>query len=136
MSKKKYKGIDLFCGIGGFRLAMEDNEVECVFSSDNDKFAQETYHANFGEIPEGDIKKIEAKDIPPFDILAAGFPCQPFSIAGYRKGFEDDRGNMFFQIMRLVDEMADNKNNFSNLSKLREEAAGLISFAENVKNCW
>ena len=59
MAKKKYKGIDLFCGIGGFRLAMEDNNVECVFSSDNDKFAQETYYANFGEIPQGDIKKIE-----------------------------------------------------------------------------
>ena len=56
MPKKKYKGIDLFCGIGGFRLAMNDNDVECVFSSDNDKFAQETYKANFGEVPQGDIK--------------------------------------------------------------------------------
>lgn len=61
MAKKKYKGIDLFCGIGGFRLAMEDNNVMCVFSSDNDKFAQETYQANFGEIPEGDKKKLRPK---------------------------------------------------------------------------
>ena len=61
MAKKKYKGIDLFCGICGFRLAMEDNNVKCVFSSDNDKFAQETYYANFGEVPEGDIKKNRSK---------------------------------------------------------------------------
>ena len=64
--KKKWRGIDLFCGIGGFRLAMKDAGVECVFSSDNDKFAQETYFANFGEVPQGDIKKIEAKDIPSY----------------------------------------------------------------------
>lgn len=72
---QKYKGIDLFCGIGGFRLAMKSNNVKCVFSSDNDKFAQQTYEANFHEIPTGDIKTVEAKDIPHFDILTAGFPC-------------------------------------------------------------
>jgi len=104
MSKKKYKGIDLFCGIGGFRLAMEENNVECVFSSDNDKFAQETYNANFGEVPQGDIKKIEAKDIPHFDILAAGFPCQPFSYAGEKQGFNDEiRGTLFFDICRILE---------------------------------
>ena len=104
MSKKKLKGIDLFCGIGGFRLAMEDAGVECVFSSDNDKFAQETYYANFGEVPQGDIKKIEAKDIPPFDILAAGFPCQPFSYAGEKQGFSDEtRGTLFFDICRILE---------------------------------
>ena len=64
MAKKKYKGIDLFCGIGGFRLAMEDNNVMCVFSSDNDKFAQQTYEANFHEIPTGDIKAVNEKNIP------------------------------------------------------------------------
>ena len=67
--KKKYKGIDLFCGIGGFRLAMKSNDVKCVFSSDNDRFAQQTYEANFHEIPTGDIKAIEAKDIPHFDMV-------------------------------------------------------------------
>lgn len=104
MSKKKLKGIDLFCGIGGFRLAMEDAGVECVFSSDNDKFAQETYYANFGEVPQGDIKKIEAKDIPPFDILAAGFPCQPFSYADEKQGFNDEiRGTLFFDICRILE---------------------------------
>ncbi len=102
--KKKIRGIDLFCGIGGFRLAMEDAGVDCVFSSDNDKFAQETYFANFGEVPQGDIKKIKAKDIPPFELLAAGFPCQPFSYAGEKQGFNDEtRGTLFFDICRILE---------------------------------
>lgn len=97
------RGIDLFCGIGGFRLAMIDNNVECVFSSDIDKFAQKTYEANFHEIPTGDITKVAAEDIPSFDILTAGFPCQPFSYAGEKKGFEDTtRGTLFFDICRIL----------------------------------
>lgn len=102
-TSKKYTGIDLFCGIGGFRLAMEENNVSCVFSSDIDLFAQQTYCANFGELPNGDITKIKAKDIPPFDILTAGFPCQPFSYAGLCAGFEDQtRGTLFFDICRIL----------------------------------
>ena len=103
-NKKKYlRGIDLFCGIGGFRLAMERNGIECVFSSDIDLYAQKTYEANFNDIPFGDITKIEAKDIPPFDILTAGFPCQPFSYAGQGMGFEDEtRGTLFFDICRIL----------------------------------
>ena len=102
--KKKYKGIDLFCGIGGFRLAMKRNNVKCVFSSDNDKFAQQTYEANFHEIPTGDIKAVEAKDIPHFDILTAGFPCQPFSYAGEKQGFNDEvRGTLFFDVCRILE---------------------------------
>ena len=102
--KKKYTGIDLFCGIGGFRLAMEDCGVDCVFSSDIDSFAQQTYNANFHEIPSGDITKIAAKDIPHFNILTAGFPCQPFSYAGEKKGFEDTtRGTLFFDICRILE---------------------------------
>ena len=100
--KKKYKGIDLFCGIGGFRLAMNSSQVECVFSSDNDKFAQQTYEANFHEVPTGDIKAVDEKDIPKFDILTAGFPCQPFSSMGELKGFEDTRGTLFFRIVELI----------------------------------
>lgn len=103
-SSDALKGIDLFCGIGGFRLAMQDNNVECVFSSDIDKFAQQTYEANFHEVPTGDITKVAAKDIPSFDILAAGFPCQPFSYAGEKKGFEDTtRGTLFFEICRILE---------------------------------
>ena len=94
-----YKGIDLFCGIGGFRIAMNENNVECVFSSDNDKFAQETYYANFHEMPTGDIKSVEAKDIPPFDILTAGFPCQPFSLSASSESF---LGFCFASLARLT----------------------------------
>lgn len=98
-----YKGIDLFCGIGGFRLAMQDNNIECVFSSDIDKFAQDTYRANFNETPVGDITKVKTKDIPKFDLLTAGFPCQPFSYAGEKKGFEDTtHGTLFFHIYRIL----------------------------------
>lgn len=102
--RKKYKGIDLFCGIGGFRLAMNSSQVECVFSSDNDKFAQQTYEANFHEVPTGDIKAVNEKDIPSFDILTAGFPCQPFSYAGEKQGFNDEvRGTLFFDVCRILE---------------------------------
>ena len=104
MKEKAYTGIDLFCGIGGFRLAMQENNVSCIFSSDNDKFAQQTYEANFKEIPTGDIKAVEARDIPHFDILTAGFPCQPFSYAGEKQGFNDEvRGTLFFDVCRILE---------------------------------
>lgn len=100
----KIKAIDLFCGIGGFRLAMESNQIDCVFSSDIDKFAQETYRANFNETPIGDIKAVDVKDIPSFDMLTAGFPCQPFSYAGEKAGFKDEtRGTLFFDICRILE---------------------------------
>jgi len=105
--------IDLFCGIGGFRMAFERAGCRCVFSCDRDKFARKTYAANFGEEPAGDITQIDAADIPDHDILCAGFPCQPFSIAGVSKklslgrqhGFAcPDQGNMFFEIVRVLRE--------------------------------
>lgn len=94
--------IDLFCGIGGFRLALEAVGAKCVFSCDKDRQARLTYEANFKEVPAGDITKIEAGSIPDFNILCAGFPCQPFSIAGKQRGFKDTRGTLFFEIMRIV----------------------------------
>ena len=82
---RKLKFIDLFAGIGGTRLAFEKAGCECVFSSEWDKFAQQTYEANFGEKPKGDIREIPSSEIPNHDILVAGFPCQPFSISGVSK---------------------------------------------------
>ncbi|MBR4027130.1 MAG: DNA cytosine methyltransferase, partial [Lachnospiraceae bacterium] len=99
-----FRFIDLFCGLGGFRLAFEKAGGECVFSSDIDEAVQKTYAMNFGEVPHGDITKIEARDIPNHDILCAGFPCQPFSTAGRRLGFEDTRGTLFFEVARILKE--------------------------------
>lgn len=101
-SLNKFKFIDLFCGIGGFRIALESFGAQCVFSSDSDKDCQKVYELNFGEKPIGDIKKIKNKDVPNHDILCAGFPCQPFSISGKQKGFKDDRGNLFFDIAKII----------------------------------
>jgi DNA (cytosine-5)-methyltransferase 1 len=104
--------IDLFCGIGGFRIAFEKVGGQCVFSSDYDTFSQQTYEANFGEKPHGDIHSVAVADIPAHDILCAGFPCQPFSIAGVSKklslglkhGFDDvKQGNLFFSIADILD---------------------------------
>lgn len=108
---KKFTFIDLFAGIGGIRLALERAGGKCVFSCEIDPFCQKTYEANFGEKPAGDIRKVDAASIPDHDLLAAGFPCQPFSIAGVSKktslgrkhGFEDEvQGNLFFEIERII----------------------------------
>ena len=101
-----YKFIDLFCGIGGFHLALSSFGASCVFASDIDYYAQTSYQKNFGIVPYGDITKIIVKDIPHHDILCAGFPCQPFSISGNRKGFDDDqgRGKLFFNIIAIIHE--------------------------------
>jgi DNA (cytosine-5)-methyltransferase 1 len=96
------KFIDLFSGIGGFRLALEKFNHKCVFSADFNKYACDTYEKNFNEYPLIDIQKYSEKKIPDHDILCAGFPCQPFSIAGKRKGFEDTRGTLFFDIARIL----------------------------------
>ncbi len=94
--------IDLFAGIGGIRLGFESLGAKCVFSSEFDTNVQKTYEANFWEIPHWDITKIKEKEIPSHDILLWGFPCQAFSIAGHRKGFEDTRGTLFFDVARII----------------------------------
>ena len=105
---EKIKFIDLFCGIGGFRVAMDEacreNNIipDCVFSSDIDPFCQDSYETNFGHRPTGDITKIDPDTIPFHDILYGGFPCQPFSIMGDMKGFEDTRGTLFFHIANII----------------------------------
>ena len=103
-TKPKFKFIDLFAGIGGFRLAMQNIGGKCVFTSEWDEQAKKTYQANFGEIPFGDITKERTKKFIPdnFDVLCAGFPCQAFSIAGRRGGFEDTRGTLFFDVAEII----------------------------------
>lgn len=98
-----YKMIDLFAGIGGTRLGFQlTGRTKSVFSSEIDKYAAKTYYANFGDKPFGDITQINEKDIPDHDILVGGFPCQAFSQAGLKKGFEDTRGTLFFEIARIL----------------------------------
>lgn len=99
---RKFNFIDLFAGIGGIRLGFESVGGKCVFSSEWDLFAQETYEANFGERPSGDITKINPEAIPNHDILLGGFPCQAFSICGNQKGFADTRGTLFFNIKEIL----------------------------------
>lgn len=101
----KIRFIDLFAGIGGIRLGFEghSHNTECVYSSEWDKFAQKTYKANFGVIPDGDITKVSASSIPDFDVLLAGFPCQPFSSIGKREGFANEtQGTLFFDVLRIL----------------------------------
>lgn len=109
--------IDLFAGLGGFRIALESLGAKCIYSNEWDSDAQEVYSNNFSEIPEGDITKIDENSIPEHDILCAGFPCQAFSISGKQKGFEDSRGTLFFDVARIV--------------KAKKPK---IVFMENVKN--
>lgn len=100
----KFTFTDLFAGIGGFRIAFQDLGGECIFTSEWDKYCQLTYEENFGEVPQGDITKVNEKKIKGHTILTAGFPCQAFSIAGKRGGFSDTRGTLFFDVARIIKE--------------------------------
>jgi DNA (cytosine-5)-methyltransferase 1 len=102
ISTNKIRFIDLFAGLGGFRIALENSGAECVFSSEWDKYAGLTYQHNFKEFPNGDITKIVANQVPKHNIICAGFPCQAFSISGKQLGFDDTRGTLFFDIARIA----------------------------------
>ncbi len=112
-----YTFIDLFAGLGGFRIALESLGARCVYSNEWDIFAQKVYAENFGDIPEGDITQVDENTIPDHDILCAGFPCQAFSISGKQDGFKDNRGTLFFDVARIVKTKKPN-----------------VVFMENVKN--
>ncbi|NBV92483.1 MAG: DNA cytosine methyltransferase [Flavobacteriia bacterium] len=122
----KFTFIDLFAGIGGFRLAFQNLGGKCVFTSEWDEQAQKTYQANFGEIPFGDITKDETKKFIPdgFDVLCAGFPCQAFSIAGKRGGFEDTRGTLFFDVAEIVRQKQPKAIFLENVKGLRNHDGG------------
>jgi DNA (cytosine-5)-methyltransferase 1 len=122
----KFRFIDLFAGIGGIRLGLESAGGECVYSVELDKHARQTYAANFGPVDQADIRALDPADLPKYDVLAAGFPCQPFSIAGVSKkaslglehGFADEKsGNLFFEVVRII-----------------EASRPPVLFLENVKN--
>lgn len=121
----EFKMIDLFAGIGGTRLGFQlHGNVKSVFSSEWDKFSQKTYRANFGEIPQGDITEIDEKEVPNHDILVAGFPCQAFSQAGLKRGFDDARGTLFFDIARILNEKRPKAFLLENVKNLRSHDKG------------
>lgn len=131
--KSQFTFIDLFAGIGGMRLAYENVGGRCVYSNEWNKYSQQTYYANFGEQPEGDITKVDAKTIPDHDILVAGFPCQPFSIAGVSKkislgrktGFEDKtQGTLFFDVCRILKEKRPKAFMLENVKNLKSHDKG------------
>lgn len=126
LEKPKFKFIDLFAGIGGFRLALQNLGGKCVFTSEWDKEAKRTYKANFGETPFGDITKEETKSYIPdgFDVLCAGFPCQAFSIAGKRGGFEDTRGTLFFDVAEIIKRKQPKAIFLENVKGLRNHNGG------------
>jgi DNA (cytosine-5)-methyltransferase 1 len=102
-SEPDFTSIDLFAGIGGFRLPLQNIGGKCVFTSEFNKKAQQTYLANYGEVPHGDITKIDLSIIPNHDILTAGFPCQPFSLSGKMWGFEDTRGTLIYSVFKIIE---------------------------------
>ena len=161
MVKKKITFIDLFAGIGGFHLAFHNSGAECVFVSEWDEPARKTYRANFEKIDPklfdpknidktfvGDITKIEPKDMPDFDIITGGFPCQPFSQAGLKKGFTETRGTLFFDIVRIIKEKQpsafflenvrgllthDNGNTFETIKRVLTEELGYSFYYKIIR---
>ncbi|MBI6194032.1 DNA (cytosine-5-)-methyltransferase [Providencia rettgeri] len=124
IEKSKFTFIDLFAGIGGIRYPFQQLGGHCIFSSEWDKFAQKTYLENYGEMPNGDITQIASKDIPDHDVLLGGFPCQAFSQAGLKKGFNDTRGTMFFEIQRILTTKRPKAFLLENVKQLRSHDKG------------
>ncbi|MBT5531267.1 MAG: DNA cytosine methyltransferase [Cytophagia bacterium] len=126
VEKPKFKFIDLFAGIGGFRIALQSVGGKCVYTSEWDKQAKKTYEANFGEVPFDDITKVETKKFIPngYDILCAGFPCQAFSIAGKKGGFEDTRGTLFFDVAEIIKRTQPKAIFLENVKGLRNHNGG------------
>lgn len=125
--EKIFKTIDLFAGIGGIRLGFEVNGFKTVYANDFDPYCKNTYDLNFSdpELHIEDIRNVKSKELPPFDFLLAGFPCQAFSIAGYRKGFEDkERGNLFFEIVRILKEIEPTGFLLENVKNLKSHDGG------------
>lgn len=144
INNAEFNYIDLFAGIGGIRLPFQELNGHCVFSSEWNDFSRTTYAANFGELPHGDITKIPASVIPDHDILLAGFPCQAFSQAGLKKGFNDTRGTMFFEIQRILAEKRPKAFLLENVKQLQGNDKGRTlktilgilrgEFSENIPN--
>lgn len=130
--KSKFRMIDLFAGIGGNRIGFEAVGGESVFSSDWDLPAQKTYQANFGELPYGDITKIDPSEIPEFDMILAGFPCQPFSQAGKKMGLADTRGTLFFDVAKIVEYHRPTVVFLENVKRFRSHDGGRTF--ETIKN--
>ena len=120
--EKEFRTLDLFAGVGGIRLGFERAGFKTIFANDIDKFCKETYDLNFSEpkLVIEDIWNIKVRDIPEFDVLLGGFPCQAFSIAGYRKGFQDEeKGNLFFRIVEILRERKPQAFLLENVKNLR-----------------
>ena len=146
--KENFTFIDLFAGIGGLRQAFESSGGKCLFSSEWNKFSQQTYEANFGDVPQGDITQIDEKEIPDHDILVGGFPCQPFSIAGVsaknhlgrEHGFKDKtQGTLFFDVCRIIKEKQPSAFLLENVKNLKSHDKGntfkvIINALENELN--
>lgn len=123
---KKIRYIDLFCGLGAFHTAFNtSSHFECVLACDIDEGVRKIYEANYGIVPFGDIRKLDIPNLPDFDLLCAGFPCQPFSIAGNGEGFEDkEKGNLFYDILNIIDGKKPNMCILENVKNLQTHDEG------------
>jgi DNA (cytosine-5)-methyltransferase 1 len=129
--------IDLFCGMGSFHHSFSQKGWECVLACDINKNARKTYTINYGKVPLSDIRQIDPSSIPSFDILCAGFPCQPFSKAGKQKGFEDDRGNLFFDILKFIKHHSPKYIVLENVKSLKTHDKGntFTTIVDHLESC-